>query len=931
MIKILIVDDSHLFRERIKAFLSTSPEVVVVGEAEDGQAAMKKARELKPDVVLMDVKMGSINGFTAAGLLKRELPDIQIIILSLYDLEAYREAAQAVGASAYVPKKHLVDELLPAIQRAVQTDQSAQAPTGLRRQTLVMNDEAKTKLQLLIELKELRRQVSELESAQAERMRVEQALHDSERRYRLLAENATDVIWTMDLNLRSTYTSPSVKRLRGYDVADAMAQPLEEALTPASFEVAAQALGEELAMEKMPERDLLRSRTLELEVICKDGSTVWVESTITFVRDPDGRAIEILGVNRDISERKRIEQAFEINQARLFSIVDSAMDAILLLDADQRIILFNPAAERLFRCRAEEVIGQLLDRFIPERFRSTHREHIRHFGETNQTSRSMGALDPLTCLRADGEEFPAEITISQAEMTGQKIYTAIVRDVTERTGAEAALRLQSAALEVVANGVVITDRNGIIQWTNPAFTSLTGYTAAEAVGRNPRDLLRSGKQDREFYKTLWDTILAGQVWRGELINRRKDGTLYTEEMTLTPLQDGRGEVIRFIAIKQDVTERKRAEMEITRLLDESQQRLKQVEALHSIDLAISASMDLRTTLNVLLRHVESVLGVDAADILLFDPDLQQFRFSAAQGFHTVSIEQASVQLGTSFAGRAALERQTVLVSGKLSAQSDHYFSKMYETEGFFSYAGMPLIAKGEIKGVLEVYHRSPYEPEPEWLNLLETLAGQAAIAIDNAQLFDGLQASNIELARAYDATIAGWSHAMDLRDKETEGHTQRVTDLTLKLAGAMSISESQMTHIRRGALLHDIGKMGVPDSILLKADQLTDEEWGKMRMHPEFAYEMLSSIRYLQPALDIPYCHHEKWDGTGYPRSLKGEEIPLAARIFAIVDVWDALINDRPYRPAWTKEKALDYIQEQSGKYFDPEVVDTFLRSAVDR
>jgi len=385
------------------------------------------------------------------------------------------------------------------------------------------------------------------------------------------------------------------------------------------------------------------------------------------------------------------------------------------------------------------------------------------------------------------------------------------------------------------------------------------------------------------------------------------------------------------ALEEDIVERKRAETEITRLFEESQQRLRQLEALHSIDIAISASMDLRTTLSVLLRHVESILGVDAADILLFSPALQQFRFSAGRGFHTADIEYANVRMGTSFAGRAAFERQVVLISGRLSAQSDSDFSAMYEKEGFFAYAGVPLIAKGEIKGVLEVYRRSPHEPEPEWLNLLDTLAGQGAIAIDNAQLFDNLQKSNIDLAQAYDATIAGWSHAMDLRDKETEGHTQRVTDLTLKLARSMNISESQLMHIRRGALLHDIGKMGVPDNILLKTDELTEAEWEKMRKHTEFAYEMLSSIRYLQPALHIPYCHHEKWDGTGYPRRLKGEEIPLAARIFAVADVWDAVTSDRPYRKGWSEEKALAYIKEQSGKYFDPQIVEAFLKLSLDK
>ena len=167
---------------------------------------------------------------------------------------------------------------------------------------------------------------------------------------------------------------------------------------------------------------------------------------------------------------------------------------------------------------------------------------------------------------------------------------------------------------------------------------------------------------------------------------------------------------------------------------------------------------------------------------------------------------------------------------------------------------------------------------------------------------------------------------MDLRDKETEGHTRRVTELTLRLARLMDIPEAELIHSRRGGLLHDIGKLGVPDNILLKEDELTDQEWEKMRKHPQFAFEMLSSIHYLQPALDIPYCHHEKWDGSGYPRCLKGEQIPIAARIFSVVDVWDAITSDRPYRKGWSQDQAQKYIEEQSGKYFDPQVVGKFFQ-----
>jgi putative nucleotidyltransferase with HDIG domain len=182
-----------------------------------------------------------------------------------------------------------------------------------------------------------------------------------------------------------------------------------------------------------------------------------------------------------------------------------------------------------------------------------------------------------------------------------------------------------------------------------------------------------------------------------------------------------------------------------------------------------------------------------------------------------------------------------------------------------------------------------------------------------------------ELNKAYEQTIEGWSRALDLRDKETEGHSQRVTEVTLQLARAAGINETELLDVRRGALLHDIGKMGVPDCILLKPDKLTEEEWGVVRQHPNFGYKLLSPIDYLRNALDIPYCHHEKWDGTGYPRGLKGEQIPLAARLFAVADVWDALRYDRPYRKGWSDEKVREHIKSLAGTHFDPKAVELFL------
>jgi HD-GYP domain-containing protein (c-di-GMP phosphodiesterase class II) len=302
------------------------------------------------------------------------------------------------------------------------------------------------------------------------------------------------------------------------------------------------------------------------------------------------------------------------------------------------------------------------------------------------------------------------------------------------------------------------------------------------------------------------------------------------------------------------------------------------------------------------------------------------QYAVGTGFHTHAFETTNHKLSESLAGQAVMERRMIHINDREARELNPALAKFWLEEGFQCMDSVPLISKGQVKGLLSVYHRKDFTPNAAWSAFLETLAGQAAIAIDSTQLFNGLQRANMELAVAYDATIEGWSQAMDLRDKETEGHTERVTEMSMQLGKAMQLGEEYLVQLRRGALLHDIGKLGVPDSILLKADKLTDEEWLIMKKHPQFAYDMLYPIKYLYRALDIPYCHHERWDGTGYPRGLKGAQIPLAARIFAIVDVWDALTSDRPYRRAWSKPDALKYMHEQSGKHFDPQVVDIFLK-----
>jgi len=367
----------------------------------------------------------------------------------------------------------------------------------------------------------------------------------------------------------------------------------------------------------------------------------------------------------------------------------------------------------------------------------------------------------------------------------------------------------------------------------------------------------------------------------------------------------------------------------TQLHEQTEQRLRRLGALHEIDVAINASLELQATLDVFVDEVMAQLRVDAAAVILLNPDTQMLQFAVGRGFRTPVTQWTGQRPGEGNTGRAALERRTIHIPDLRRVPKEAQRTTLLTNEGFVTYYGVPLIAKGQVRGVLEVFQRAQLEPGQEWLNFLEALAGQAAIAVDNSSLFKDLQRSNVDLRLAYDATIEGWSRALDLRDKETEGHTQRVTEITLGLAHRLGFTEEALVHLRRGALLHDIGKMGIPDTILLKPGKLTDDEWVIMRKHPQYAYALLYPIVYLRPALDIPYCHHEKWDGTGYPQGLIGEQIPLAARLFAVVDVWDALTNDRPYRQAWPAEKVRDYIRSLAGTHFDPQMVKAVLDSGL--
>jgi len=563
--------------------------------------------------------------------------------------------------------------------------------------------------------------------------------------------------------------------------------------------------------------------------------------------------------------------------------------------------------------------------------------------------------DDLPLRSKNGRLVQVEFVSNVYLVGDEKVIQCNIRDIRDRKATEVALQAKDDALQAKDNalqakdnaclsmlknqqshgllidklpvGVLIRSADSRMILCNPEAAHLLGIPAEQLVGKTDKELelpfVRKDGTPLPLAEYPYNQVIAsGKVLKNFVlgIDRGGGGECKCVLVNAYPEFDSNHQLREVVIILADISEIKGAE-EIIR------QQIEHLTALVEIDRAINFSFDLNLSLTTLLTHVIVQLDVDAADVLMFNPLSQNLEYVAGRGFHTKNIEKTRQPLGTGYAGTAALERCIVDIPD-LSKEKDSYLRNvLLAGENFTSYHGVPLIAKGKVLGVLEVFHRNRRICDKEWLDFLMALASQAAIAIDNVTLFNNLHRSNSELLQAYDATIEGWSRAMELRDNETQGHTLRVAELTVQLARLFGLSDAELAQVRRGALLHDIGKMGIPDEILLKRDTLTKAEWVVMKKHAIFAYELLSPISFLRPALDIPYAHHEKWDGSGYPLGLKGEQIPLVARIFAVADVWDALRSDRLYRASWSEEKVRKHLLSLSGTHFDPHVVSVCLDS----
>ncbi|MEW5940711.1 MAG: HD domain-containing phosphohydrolase, partial [Chloroflexota bacterium] len=866
----------------------------------------------RPDLILADYSLPTFSGLEAIRLLKDLGSDIPVILVSGTVGEDVAVEAMRDGAFDYLLKGKLT-RLVPSIRNALEEKR--------------LRDEARA---------------------------AEAALRESEQRLAGILDIAAEAIISAGEDQQITIFNQGAEQIFGYRAEEVLGRPFDM-LIPARF-IEIHKLHVQDFLES-PENARRMGERLEIFGRRKDGSEFPAEASISKLRM--GRETISTVILRDVTERKQALEAAQRSEGRFrnlfenspvsiweedFSAVKSYLDELkrggvsdleaylenhakAVLDCVRLVIIIdvNQAALQMHKAKSKaELLNGLERTLMADSLEAFKKEllTIANGGQSLTVDVGVRALD--------GERRDASLNWMVAP-THEADYSRVLvslTDITERKRREReleAIASVNAALRTAGRLDELLERlldralalvkceTGSIWLYNPA-KAMVELAIHQGWGDNPAvSAVRLGQGIPGFVVKSGELILSRDL--------RNDPRVVAEARVNIP--EGIGGACIPLHAAENVVGALFVNVELprefsaddlrvlnalaeiggsaihrARLHEQTKKQLERMGALRSIDMAISGSIDLRLSLNIVLEQVLAQLGVDAASVLLLQPGSSRLTYFAGRGFRAHAVESTNLRVGEGHAGRAALEKQIVHIEDLASTGEEFARIDLLKLEEFVSYFAIPLIAKGEIKGILEIFHRGALHTDMEWLSFLDSLGWQTAVAVDNALLFEAMQRSNFSLAIAYDATIEGWSRALDLRDKETEGHTQRVTEMTLELARAMGFNEAELVNIRRGALLHDIGKMGVPDNILLKADKLTDEEWEIMKRHPQLAYEMLQPIAYLKDALDIPYCHHEKWDGTGYPRGLSGKQIPLAARLFAVVDVWDALTSDRPYREA---------------------------------
>ena len=647
----------------------------------------------------------------------------------------------------------------------------------------------------------------------------------------------------------------------------------------------------------------------------------------------DDRSNGMRGVIVDISDLRQAEEERRRSEVQLHTVVDQL--PVVLFAADRQGIFTLSEGRGLASLGLQP--GQVVGLSVFDFYRN-HPVIIEAMQET------LNGQPQQFQVTVSGVIFYTQVDPLRDASGEVQGLIGVAYDVTGRTRAEESLRLSEekyrTIIEQSSEGFLLVNDEGLVLEVNQAFERITGLSRQEVIGQtywdltllvavNPDELRGRMDQLKGRYQALLEQAQQAPLPSSVIAIQSRDGRhrILHQQLFLVRVT---GQV-RLAATLRDITEQKQAETDLQRL-----NRSLRLTSRCSLNLV--RAVEEAELLNDFCQGIVEEGGYRFAWISTLVVS-SSTGLAAAASFGEGGLGLAGLQAASHSSAGAC---QPVLMAleklGPVRVEhmmTDERCQPCWESPkafDFVSLLALPLVHEGEKFGGLVVVSNQAEAFDEAEQRLLAEIAADLSFGIHTLRLraerrltLELLERSNLDLEAAYDATLEGWAQALELRERETAGHSRRVVDMTLRLAASLGVPEVELLHLRRGALLHDIGKMGIPDSILLKPGPLTSDEWVVMRQHPLYAHRLLAGIAYLEPALDIPFCHHERWDGSGYPRHLAGEAIPLAARLFAVVDVWDALTEDRPYRPAWTQQATCDYLREQAGVLFDPQVVGAFL------
>jgi len=728
-----------------------------------------------------------------------------------------------------------------------------------------------------------------------DRQQSETALKESEKRYRLLAENASDVIWIMNMDLRLTYVSPSVVGLRGYTSEETMSQILKEILTPPSLDSAMKAWTEEQVVEGKALRDLHRSRVLQLEINCKNGSTVWTEVKSAFLRDSGGKAIGVLGVARDISERRQAQQSLEESEKRYRLLAENVSDIIWTMDMKTRLTYVSPSVNRLRGYTAEEALAAPAEEAFTSESALVAKKAIKELlrangaGMTGQGERRASTVE-LEMKCKGGSTIWTETRLSLVTgMDGCPVgFIGMTRDISERRKAEQALQDSEKRYRLLAENISdviwVTDLNLRPTYISPSMERLLGYTVEEAKASGMEKMVtrESAQQATErMAKTLSlikqdpkKVLKPGNV---ELEFKRKDGSTIWVDTTVTVVRDANGQPIEFMGVLHDITGRKKSE----KALSESEGRFRGL---------IETTSDWVWEVNE--KFVYTYVSRKIRDILGYEPE--------------------------EVVGKAPVDLMPLKEANRVARVFDNALTQKKP----FAFVENVCLHKDGRKVVLETSGVPFFDANGNVCGF----RGIDRDVTERKRAEEEAQESFRKLQRTVEGTIQAIALTVETRDPYTAGHQRRVTKLAYAISREMGLPNDQIQRVRIAGLLHDLGKIFIPTEILSKPGQLTEVEFAIIKSHPQAGYEILKNIEFPWPIADIVIQHHERINGSGYPAGLKDQEIALEAKILAVADVVEAMSSHRPYRPALGLDKALKEIVNNKGVFYDGNVVEACIR-----